>query len=215
MTTLYYLTGSCSLVPHIVARELQLDVKLQLAPRNGEDGREEYLKNVNALGSVPALQLDNGSVITQNVAIVEYMASLGEQAGKVGVVYPKLGSREHAEALRWLAYANADLHPAFKPLFRPAIYTKNEAMHAEIKQNAMIRLMDMYKFVDRQYINKDWIANNHYSAADIYLYVSLRWARSLGLDLSSFASLQKMIAKIQARPALILALKEQGIALLD
>ena len=77
MTTLYYYAGACSLVPHIVARELGLDINTVAAPRPDDAGRYEYLDKINALGKVPALRLDDGTVITQNIAIVEYLAALG------------------------------------------------------------------------------------------------------------------------------------------
>ena len=95
MTTLYYFAGACSLVPHIVARELSLDIAVKAAPRPDDAGRAEYLDEINSLGKVPALQLDDAQVITQNVAIVEYMVSIAEAQSKVGIVYPKLGTLEH------------------------------------------------------------------------------------------------------------------------
>ena len=152
MTTLYYFAGACSLVPHIVARELSLDISVKAAPRPDDAGRAEYLDEINSLGKVPALQLDDAQVITQN-----------------------------------------------------------EADFPVMKDMAIELLSDLYAHVDGEYATKDWIANNQYSAADIYIYVTYRWALRMGVDLSPFNGLKKMVAAIQARPAVIQALAEQGV----
>ena len=210
MATLYYYAGACSLVPHIVARELGLDINTVAAPRPDDAGRYEYLDKINALGKVPALRLDDGTVITQNIAIVEYLAALGEAAGKVDVVYPKLGTLAHAQALRWLSFASSDLHPAFRPLFRPQLFTKSETDFQMIKDIATDVVLDLMAHVDGEYLQRDAIANNQYSAADIYIYVTYRWASRLGLDLSPYSGLKKMVAAIQTRPAVLKALEEQN-----
>lgn len=211
MTTLYFYAGACALVPHIVTRELDLDVAVAAAPRPDDAGRAEYLDKVSSLGKVPAVLFDDGTALTQNLAIVEYFAAQGEAQGKVGVVYPKLGTIEHAQALRWLSFANSDLHTAFAPLFRPQRFSSNEADYAMIKNLAAEQVLDLFAYANGEYLNKDWIANNQYSPADIYIYVTYRWASSMGLDLSPFAGLKKMVAAIQARPAVVKSLAEQGI----
>jgi glutathione S-transferase len=212
MSTLYFFAGACSLVPHITARELGLDIVAKPAPRPNDGGRAEYLDKINPLGKVPALQLDDGTVITQNLAIVEYLAGLGEAAGHVGVVYPKLGTLAHAQTLRWLSFANSDIHPTFAPLFRPQRFTQNKTDFPMVKQLATEQLLDLFAHVDAEYQKNEWIANNQYSPADIYIYVTYRWASSMGLPLAPYSALKKMVAAIQARPAVIKALEEQGIA---
>jgi glutathione S-transferase len=212
MSTLYYFAGACSLVPHVTARELGLDISVTAAPRADDAGRAEYLANINALGKVPALQLDDGTVITQNLAIVEYLVAQGEAAGKVGVAYPKLGTLEHAQALRWLSFANSDIHPAFSPLFRPQRFSSNEAEHAGVKQLAAENVVSLLAHVDAEYQTRDWIANNQFSAADVYIYVTYRWASAMGLPVANMTGLAKMVANIQTRPSVVQALAEQGIA---
>ena len=203
---LYFYSGACSLVPHIIARELNLDVTTEAAPRPDDAGRAEYLDKINPLGAVPALQLDDGRVLTQNLAIIEYMAALGEP----NIAYPKLGTFEHAQALRWLSFANSDLHPAFKPLFAPQRFSADEASYDMVKSLAKDRVLDLYAYLNTEYDGKEWIANNQYSAADVYIYVTYRWAKRMGLDLSPFANLDQMVARIQARPAVVAALSEQN-----
>jgi glutathione S-transferase len=211
MSTLYFYPGACSLVPHIVSRELGLAVAVKAAPRPDDTGRAEYLDKVSPLGKVPALVLDDGQVITQNLAIVEYMAALGEAAGNAGVVYPKLGTLEHAQALRWLSFANSDLHPAFGPLFRPQRFSSDESAYPMIKGLASEQVLDLFAHVNGEYNERSWIANDQYSAADVYIYVTYRWAKMMGLDLAPYAGLAKMVAALQARPAVITALAEQGV----
>lgn len=211
MATLYFYAGTCSLVPHIVARELGLDVTVKAAPRPDDAGRSEYLDKVSSLGQVPAFLLDDKRVLTQNIAIIEYFAAQGESEGKAEVVYPKLGTFEHAEALRWLAFANSDVHTAFAPLFRPQRFSSNESDHAMIKDLAKEKVLDLFAHANDGYTKNDWIANNHYSAADVYIYVTYRWASAMGFDLSPYAGLKKMVSAVQTRPAVIKALAEQGV----
>lgn len=207
-STLYFSPGSCSLVPHISLEELGLPFVAKKAPRAGEDGRDEYLKNVNALGSVPALVLADGRVITQNIAIVDYVAG---QTGGGNSVLPALGSYERSQAMRWLCFANSDIHPKFGPLFNPGGFIADVAMHDELRANAIKNVMKLLELAEVQYQQREWIAGQ-FSAADVYLYVTMRWATAMKLPVESLTAYRAMVNRIQSRDSVKRALATQGIS---
>lgn len=208
MTTLYFSPGSCSLVPHIALEELGITFTAQRAPRPGADGHAEYMKNINPTGAVPALVLDDNKIITQNVAIVDYLS--GQKAGGNSVL-PVQGSYARSQALRWLCFANSDIHPKFGPLFGPSRFVSDEANHADLKANCSKAIMDLFAMVDEQYQQREWIAGE-FSAADVYLYVVMRWALMMKFPVENLKAYRGMVDRIQTRDSVKRAMATQGIA---
>src|SRR5580698_7683497 len=115
---LYYFTGACSLSPHIVAMELGIPltlVKIDSKAKTTADGGD-YLK-INSKGAVPALELDNGQVLTEGPAIVQYLADLKPDSN----LAPRFGTFERYRLMEILHYITSEVHKGFSPLFYPAI----------------------------------------------------------------------------------------------
>ncbi len=113
---LFYKAGACSLSPHIVLREAGLDFtaeKVDLALKKTESGAD-YL-TINPKGQVPALLLDDGSLLTEGVAIVQYLADRVPDRGLI----PAAGTLSRYHAIEWLNYIATELHKGFSPLFNP------------------------------------------------------------------------------------------------
>lgn len=204
--TLYYYPGACSLVPHIALEELGLPFVATKAPRPADAQRADYLKNVNALGAVPALVLPDGRVLTQNLAIIDYLAAQVTP----NTVLPPPASYERAQAMRWLSFANSDAHPAFKPLFGPGRFLADEAQHPELRAMAAKNVMGLLEGVNAEYAKNTWIAGD-FSAADIYLYVLFRWATALKMPIDKLTDYRAMADRMQARDSVKRALATQGI----
>jgi glutathione S-transferase len=202
---LYYSAGSCSMVPHIALVELGIAHTASAAPVAGSAERAAYLKNVNALGAVPALVLEDGRVITQNLAIVDYLV------GQVGdnTLLPVQTGYARSQVLRWFSFANADVHPAFKAAFRPAMFSDNEADHATLRAKSEKAVVALFQFADAEYAQRDWIAGE-FSVADLYLYTTLRWATLMGFDLSSVPHLKGLATRVQAKPSVMTVLALHG-----
>ncbi len=201
---LYYLPGACSLADHIAFIWGGLAFEAEAVAR--DQLKSEFLK-INPSGSVPALALDDGTVLTQNVAILNYIADLAPVANLAGTT-----PRERAEALRWTAFVNSDVHKFFNFLFGASRFVSGEAAQQELADNAKKSLRGLYQTADTQLAATGWLANGTRSIADAYLYVTLRWARAKGVDLSGMANIEAFFAKMSEDAAVKQALAAEGLA---
>lgn len=198
---LYYLPGACSLSPHIVAREAGIELELRKVDTKTKtfEGGGDYLA-INPKGYVPALQLDEGAVLTEGPAIVQY---LGDSRPATGIV-PKAGSMERYRLQEMLGFINSEIHKAYSPLFYP---TTPEATKEERKAYLGRR----YGTVEKQLDGRDYLLGNAFSAADAYLFVVTNWSKPVGLDLSGFPNLLAFQKRIAERPAVQAAMKAEGL----
>ena len=201
---LYYMPGACPLATHIVLQWTATPcegVKL-----SHDDLKKDAFLRVNPLGAVPALEVD-GTVLTQNAGILNYLARIAPEAKLLGDGTP----RGEAEAQRWLGFVNSDIHPAFKPLFGATAYLGDAAMIEKSKANARERLRSLFGIVDAQLKGRDWIAGSR-SIADAYLFVMLRWAQGNGIDLSGLAEIARYYARMQKDAGVVGARKAEGLS---
>jgi glutathione S-transferase len=200
---LYYSPGACSLADHIA---LEWIGKPDEAVRvSADDRRTPAYRAMNPAGAVPVLD-DDGWVRTQNAAIHNYLADLNPGAGLLGDGSP----RGRAEVTKWLAVVNSDIHPAFKPLFGAIAWIGDDALVAKGKEVARDSLRELFARVDAQLAGRDWIAGTR-SIADPYLFVVLRWARALAVDLSGMGHLERFFDAMQADPGVRRALAQEGL----
>src|SRR5690606_29080871 len=161
---------------------------------------------INPAGAVPAV-VDGDFVLTQNAAIMGYIADSFPEAGLMG----DGSARQRATATRWLSFVNADVHPAFLPLFAPGKFHPDESLHGALKDAARKRLRGLYETADQQLSGKEWIAGFR-SVADPYLYMTLRWADGLGVDLSGFGNLHEFKARMERDAGVRAALEAEGLS---
>ena len=201
---LYYSPGACSLSDHIVLEWIgQPYEAVRLSSKQRQS--PEYLA-INPAGAVPAFE-DDGWVLTQNAAILNYLADRFPEAGLGGD-----GSlRGRAEVNKWLAMANADIHPAFHPLFGAPAYLQDPALVGLSKQAARNKLRVMFERVDRQLAGRDWIAGSR-SIADPYLFVVTRWALAMDVDLTGLDHLHRFFDRMLADAGVQRALQQERLA---
>ncbi|WP_313651847.1 glutathione transferase GstA [Pantoea sp.] len=198
---LFCKAGACSLSPHIVMRECGLDftqVNVDLATRLTEQGDD--FRQINPKGQVPALQFSDGSVLTEGVAIVQYLADLKPDRHLLAPV----GSLTRYHTVEWLSYIGSELHKSFGPLFRPGYPD-------EVKAQIRSQLEAKFRYVDESLRDRQWLMGLHFSVADAYLFVVTRWAKALGLDLSGLTALETWFERVAERPAVQAALKAEGL----
>jgi glutathione S-transferase len=198
---LYYSPGACSLSPHIALHEAGLAFEAVAAPTKTHklpDGSDYYA--VNPLGYVPLLELDDGTRLTEGPAIVQYVA---DQAPDKQLA-PAYGTLARYQLMSWLTFIGTELHKAFSPLFNPATPEEFKAMTKE-------RLMGRLRWVNEQLEGKDYLMGDRFTVADGYLFTVTNWAPRVGVDLSGFAALNAYRARVGARPAVIAAMKAEGL----
>ena len=201
---LYYSPGACSLSDHIVLEWIgQPYEAVRLSSKQRQS--PEYLA-INPAGAVPAFE-DDGWVLTQNAAILNYLADRFPEA----VLGGDGSLRGRAEVNKWLAMANADIHPAFHPLFGAPAYLQDPALVGLSKQAARNKLRVMFERVDRQLAGRDWIAGSR-SIADPYLFVVTRWALAMDVDLSGLDHLHRFFDRMLADPGVQRAMQQEGLA---
>lgn len=198
---LYYSPGACSLAAHIVAREAGIPIELErvdLVGKRCASGTDFGL--INPKGYVPALQLDDGELLTEGPAISQYLADLAPQRKLLTPV----GHRGRYRVLSWLAYISSELHKRFSPLFRAET---NMGERARI----LTELHARFALVEENLREQPWLGGEEFSIADAYLFVVAGWSRLVRLDLSPYRSLQSFQRRCAARPAVVEAMRSEGL----
>ncbi|MGE6982310.1 glutathione transferase GstA [Kluyvera intermedia] len=198
---LFYKPGACSLASHITLRESGKDFSLigvDLMQKRMENG-DDFLK-VNPKGQVPALLLDDNTLLTEGVAIMQYLAD--------GVADRQLlapvGSINRYKTLEWLNFIATELHKGFTPLFRPDT-------PEEYKPAVRALLDKKLAFIDESLANAEWISGSRFTIADAYLFTVLRWAFAVKLDMAGYKHIADYMARVAARPAVAAALAAEGL----
>ncbi len=198
---LYYLPGACSLSPHIVAHEAGVALTLEKV-----DGKtkltasgENFLE-VNPKGYVPALRMDDGEVLTEGPAIVQYLADLKPESK----LAPPNGTLARYRLQEILTYINSELHKTFSPLFNPALSD-------EVKAERIAYLKRRYAYIEGILTKQPYLLGEHFTVADAYLFTVTQWARVVKLDLGEFPALMAYQQHIAERPAVQAAMRAEGL----
>jgi glutathione S-transferase len=198
---LYYSPGACSLSPHIVLREAGLAFAPVLASTKTHklaDGTDYY--TINPKGYVPLLELDDGQRLSEGPAIVQYVADQVPEK-KLAATW---GTMERYRQIEWLNFISTELHKGFGILFNPA-------MPDEAKAVARTRLTERLEWVNRQLEGRQYLMGDSFSVPDAYLFTVVNWCKFVNLDISSLAHVGAFMARMAARPAVLEALKAEGL----
>lgn len=199
---LYFSPGACSLSPHIVlfASGLPFDtekVNLKVQPHLTAGGVD--FSTINPRGYVPALQLDNGELLTEGVAIVQYLA---DQAPAKQLA-PANGTLERYRLQEWLNYIATEVHKGFSPLFYPN--------SDELKQQTWDKLTRRLALAEEQLAKTPYLLGERFSVADAYLFTCLNWVQFVQRSLGDFPALIDFQKRVAALPFVQQALKAEGL----
>lgn len=192
---LYYSPGACSLASHIVLQELKQPtelIKVDLKAHRTEGGEDYY--GINPKGYVPALVLDDGELLTENVAVLQYLASRSPS------LLPQEGKAKW-HAIEALAFVSTEVHKAFKPVFDPS--STDEA-----KQKAKEQISKRLSLLVPKLGEREFILGTQFSVVDAYLFVMLTWAKKNGVQVPS--ELQSYAARLAERDSVKNALAEEA-----
>lgn len=201
---LYYMPGACSLASHIVLEWVGQPYETHQLSREALKA-PEFLK-VNPLGAVPALT-DGDWTLTQNVAILEYIAEQAPQSKLLG----DGSARSRADVRRWLGFINSDIHKTFSMIFGASRFLGDEGAQKELAGSASKLLTKLFSQLDAQLAGKPYLAGDAPSIADAYLYVVLRWARAKEVDLAGQDNLAAFEKRMEADKGVQAALKAEGL----
>lgn len=200
---LYYSPGACSLSPHIVLRELGKDFELErvdAASKITETGAD--FRRTNPKGYVPALELDNGEVLTEGAAIVQYLAD----SNRAVELAPATGTLARARLQEQLNFLASELHKAFGPLFH-ADASPDAKNAAPANVGRRLDLIEKTLSDGRSYLLGD-----SFSVADAYLFVLSSWTGPTGIGLQKWPWLQAFVERVSQRPAVKAAMAAEGLA---
>jgi len=201
---LYSKPGACSTADHIALQWTGQPFEVELLDKDTLQA-PPFLA-LNPAGSVPVV-VDGDFVLTQNAAIMGYIADTYPQAGLTGDGSPK----QRAEATRWLSFVNSDLHPAFKPLFGPGAFIEDDAQYDALRATARKRLRGLFERADAQLADRPWLAGFR-SFADPYFYITLRWAAGAKIDLSGLDNIAAFKQRMDADAGVQAVLKAEGLS---
>lgn len=199
---LFFTPGACSLSPHIVLREANLPfdlVQVDLRAKKTKSG-DDFSK-INPKGYVPALQLDDGSLLTEGPAMVQYLADKAPSAK----LAPANGTMERYRLQEQLNFISTELHKGFSPLFNPAI-------PESFKQVVLDRVKGRLKMADAALAGKQYLNGDQFTVADAYLFTITGWGLAFGLDYADMPNIKAFRDRVAARPAVQAALKAEADA---
>ena len=198
---LYYSPGACSLSPHIALQEAGLAYTPVLASTKShklQDGTDYY--EINPLGYVPMLELDDGTRLREGPAIVQYIA---DQV-PLKMLAPVNGSLQRYRLQEWLTFIGTEIHKGFSPLVNPAT-------PEEYKTMARTKLLERLQWVDSQLADKQYVMGEQFTVADGYLFTVTNWTKPTNVDISGLANLAAYRERVGARPAVQAAMKAEGL----
>ncbi|MBA1200684.1 glutathione transferase GstA [Pseudomonas capeferrum] len=197
---LFYLTGACSLAPHIVLRETNTPFDLVKVDRTSKqtDTGENYLE-INPKGYVPALQLDDGRVVTEAQVVLQYLAAQHPDSE----LAPEPGSAEHYQLLEMLSFVSTELHKTMGSLFDPKQTPEWRAAMTEL-------LGKRLDWLSEQLEGREFLFSR-FTVADAYLFTVLNWAAKVKVDLAPWPSVAAYHQRLSQRPSVQQAMKAEGL----
>lgn len=185
--------GACSFGGHVVIRELALPIPIHLVGL-GEKGDE--IRKINPLGRVPALLLDDGSLLTENTAILPFLADLAPGTG----LFAPAGTIERAQIQSWIGYINSEVHAAsIRAINRPQLYSADSAAHDGIRKAGLERLRAAFTPLERHLASREFLVGDRFTIADAYLGLFAAYAAKFSEAVIGFEALSRYSERYEDR----------------
>lgn len=204
---LFYKAGTCSLAPHIVLNELNMVYELESVDLATKVSASGDYKKINAKGSVPALRMDNGEVLTEGAVISQYLADQKSDSGLLA----KFGTMERYRTLEMMNFIATDIHKSFSPLFAADRIVKNVEGKTEMKMYYVETLKSRIGLVSERLATNEFLMGSQFTIADAYLFTVLSWSKHVGIDLSAWSNVMTYMSRVSERPAVMKAMKAEGL----
>lgn len=200
---LYYVPGACSLAVHIVLREAgyKFDMERVDMPNRRTEAGADYLA-INPKGYIPALQLDDGAVLTEASVILQYLADQKPRRN----LAPKPRTMERYRLLEWLNFTAAEIHKSLGAFFK-----FKQAMTPEWRQAQLGLVEERFTTLEKMLGSNQYVMGDEFSIADAYLFTTLNWTNFVQVDIGKWPGLKAYLARVGARPAVKKAMKTEGL----
>ena len=198
---LYYSPGACSQAAHILLHETGLphsSERVDLRAKKTAGGADYWA--INPKGAVPAIQLSDGEVLTENSAVLQY---IGDKVGRETLL--PVSGLERYRVIEWLGFLGSDVHKSFGPLFNPA-------SSEEVKQAARDVLAKRFDFIEARLEGRDYLTGPSMSIADPYLFAMLGWTGMHGIDLGRWPRLAAFRQRMEQRESVRAVMRAEGLA---
>ena len=206
MLALYYYPGNASLLPHMMLREIGVPFELRLVDRSQNVQKSaEYLK-LNPNGRIPVL-VDDELVLFETAAIALHLADKFPEAG----LAPAMGTKERAEFYKWMVHLTNTPQAEYRAWFYPNEHVTDEAAAPTVKAAAEKRLNHMFDVISEQLGDRTWLLGDRFSAADLFLFMLIRWGRGMPRPPRSIPNLKALADRVLARPTVQEAFRVEGI----
>lgn len=206
MLALYYYPGNASLLPHMMLREIGVPFELRLVDRSQNVQKSaEYLK-LNPNGRIPVL-VDDELVLFETAAIALHLADKFPEAG----LAPAMGTKERAEFYKWMVHLTNTPQAEYRAWFYPNEHVTDEAAAPTVKAAAEKRLNHMFDVISEQLGDRTWLLGDRFSAADLFLFMLIRWGRGMPRPPRSIPKLKALADRVLARPTVQEAFRVEGI----
>lgn len=198
---LYYSPAACSQAVHILFHERDIEhdaTAVDLATKRTADGRD--FLGINPKGSVPALELDNGEILTENAVVLQYVAD----SDGADELLPAAGSLDRYRVLEWVNFVATELHKSFAPLFNPQA--------GEQVKSAFVDLIGKrFDIVESQLDGRPFLTGETFTIADSYLFVVSGWAEMVGIGLDRWPNIRRFRERVAQRPSVRKVLEFEGL----
>jgi len=203
----YFAQAACAMSCHIALEETKTKYEgIEVSWEKPNTPEWAEIEKLNPMGAVPTLVTDKGQVLTQNIAILTYLADLNPQAN----LLPPQGTFERAEAIKWLAFVGSDLHPAFSPLFTIDQIPEG-AGRDYVKTKAFEKVDQCLTVAENQLNGRDFLCGKTFTAADAYLFTIYGWSKWVNFPTDKYKNLNAYSTRIYQRPAVQATLKAEGL----
>lgn len=198
---LYYSPGACSLAPHIALLEAGYAYDLEKVdiPNKKTASGADYWQ-INPKGYVPALQLDDGTVLSEVGVILQYLADQKPAAG----LAPAAGTMARYHLMEWLNFVATEVHKSIGALFNPKMTPEMKVVQLGVIERRLNAL-------DKMMAGKPYLMGDAFSVADAYLYTVLNWTRIHKIDLAPWPNIVAFMARVAARPQVQAAMRAEGL----
>lgn len=205
MIELFYGKGACSMAPHILLCEANIPHKITAVPLDGTQKKPEFLA-INPKGSVPAIRLQDGAVLTEASLILQYLADQ-VPAQKL---FPAQGTTERYRAQEWMNFIATELHKGIGVFFAVARMT-NEQSKKDAREMFEKKLAFNLNFLAQHLAKNEYILGSQFTAPDAYAFTTLCWLKPMNIDMAPYPSILAFMERMRGRPAVQRAMKEEGL----